>query len=71
MRGLIRAGLGIAVLPRKDRHDSSLIDIPLQDAGAHRHVGATWARDRRLPPAARRFVSFLQTSGTKVLNTRS
>jgi DNA-binding transcriptional LysR family regulator len=67
MRGLIRAGLGIAVLPKPAHHDDTVVNVHLRDPHAHRHVGAVWPKDRRLPPAARRFVSFLRTSGAEVL----
>ena len=67
LRGLVRAGLGIAVLPRAMHKDPTLVEITLRDPEARRHVGAVWEKDRRLPPAARRFISFLTTSGAKVL----
>jgi LysR family transcriptional regulator, transcription activator of glutamate synthase operon len=67
LRGLVRAGLGVAVLPRSTYQDPTLVEIPLRDPGARRHVGAVWQKGRRLPPAARRFIDFLTTSGAKVL----
>jgi len=67
MRGLVAAGLGIAVLPKAGSGDHAVVDISLRDAGAHRHVGAVWQKGRRLAPAPRRFISFLTTSGAKVL----
>jgi LysR family transcriptional activator of glutamate synthase operon len=67
LRGLVRAGLGVAVLPRAMYKDPTLVEIPLRDPEARRHVGAVWQKDRRLPPAARRFIDFLTTSGAKVL----
>ena len=67
LRGLVRAGLGIAVLPSAPHHDPTLVEIPLRDRGARRHVRAVWQKDRRLAPAARRFITFLTTSGTTVL----
>ena len=67
LRGLVRAGLGVAVLPRATYQDPTLAEITLRDPAARRHVGAVWQKDRRLPPAARRFISFLATSGAKVL----
>jgi LysR family transcriptional regulator, transcription activator of glutamate synthase operon len=67
LRGLVRAGLGVAVLPRARHHDPALVEIALRDPGAHRQVGAVWHKDRRLTPAARRFTTFLTTSGAKVL----
>ena len=67
LRGLVRAGLGVAVLPRAPHHDPTLVEITLRDAEARRHVAAVWHKGRRLTPAARRFVTFLTTSGAKVL----
>ena len=67
LRGLVRAGLGVAVLPRAPHHDPALVEITLRDPEARRHVRAVWHTDRRQAPAARRFISFLTTSGAKVL----
>ena len=67
LRGLVRAGLGVAVLPRAPHHDPALVEIALRDPAAYRHVRAVWHKDRRLTPAARRFSTFLTTSGAKVL----
>jgi DNA-binding transcriptional LysR family regulator len=67
LRGLVRAGLGITVLPPAPHHDPTLVEIPLRDREARRHVRAVWQKDRRLAPAARRFITFLTTSGTTVL----
>ena len=67
LRGLVRAGLGVAVLPRAPHHDPALAEITLRDPEARRHVGAVWQKDRRLAPAALRFITFLTTSGAKVL----
>ena len=67
LRGLVRAGLGVAVLPRATHPDPALAEITLCDPGANRQVGMVWPKDRRLAPAARRFIAFLTGSGTKVL----
>jgi LysR family transcriptional regulator, transcription activator of glutamate synthase operon len=67
LRGLVRAGLGVAVLPRATHHDQALVEITLRDAAARRHVGAVWHKGRRPAPAAQRFITFLITSGAKVL----
>ena len=67
LRGLVRAGLGVAVLPSAPHHDPALVEITLRDPEARRQVGAVWHKDRRLAPAARRFITFLTTSGAKVL----
>ena len=67
LRGLVRAGLGVAVLPRAPHHDPALVEITLRDPEARRQVGALWQKGRPLAPAARRFIAFLTTSGAKVL----
>jgi DNA-binding transcriptional LysR family regulator len=67
LRGLVRAGLGIAVLPPTPHQDPTLVEIPLRERGARRQVRAVWQKDRRLAPATRRFITFLTTSGTTVL----
>jgi DNA-binding transcriptional LysR family regulator len=67
LRGLVRARLGVAVLPRAPHHDPAVVEINLRDPEARRHVGAVWQKRRRLAPAAERFVAFLTTSGAKVL----
>ncbi|WP_165759464.1 LysR family transcriptional regulator [Mycobacterium decipiens] len=67
LRGLVQAGLGVAVLPRATHHYPGLVEIALRDPTARRQVGAVWHKGRRLAPAARRFLTFLTTSGTKVL----
>jgi LysR family transcriptional regulator, transcription activator of glutamate synthase operon len=67
LRGLVRAGLGIAVLPSAPHHDPTLVEIPLRNREARRHVRAVWQRGRRLAPAARRFITFLTAAGATVL----
>ncbi|MCV7031161.1 LysR family transcriptional regulator [Mycobacterium sherrisii] len=67
LRGLVRAGLGIAVLPYATLPDPALAEIALRDRGARREVGAAWLTHRRLVPAAGRFIAFLRISGGKVL----
>ena len=67
LRGLVRAGLGVAVLPPAMYKDPDLVEIALRDPEARRHVVAVLQKGRRLPPAARRFIEFLTMSGAKVL----
>jgi len=67
LRGLVGAGLGIAVLPQTITNDGTVVDLTINAPAAHRQVGAVWQTGHRLPPAARRFVSFLTESGAKVL----
>jgi len=67
LRGLVGAGLGIAVLPPAIINDGTVVDVAITKPAARRQVGAVWQTERRTPPAARRFVSFLAESGAKVL----
>jgi DNA-binding transcriptional LysR family regulator len=67
LRGLVRAGLGVAVLPRAPHHDTAVVEITLRDPEARRQVAAVWHKGRRLAPAAERFITFLTTAGAKVL----
>ncbi|WP_204807200.1 LysR family transcriptional regulator [Mycobacterium riyadhense] len=72
VRGLVRAGLGVALLPgcpdARQRHaEEGLAEIPISRPVAHREVGAIWIKNRHPSPAARRFIEFLTTSGVRVL----
>jgi DNA-binding transcriptional LysR family regulator len=60
VRGLVAAGLGVAVLPSADekpaggeRDDVRL--VRLEDQGAYRDVGLAWPRNRRMLPSAELF----------------
>jgi DNA-binding transcriptional LysR family regulator len=68
LRGLVGVGLGIAVLPKAPHDEKSIVELTISKPASHRLVGAVWLKDRRPPPAARRFVAFLSTSGARVLN---
>ncbi len=60
VEGLVAAGFGVAVVPvPRDGGTSKTVHVPLSNAGARREVGVVWARDRALPPPARRFADFL------------
>lgn len=60
VEGLVAAGFGVAVVPvPRDGGTSKAVHVPLSNAGARREVGVVWARDRALPPPARRFADFL------------
>jgi LysR family transcriptional activator of glutamate synthase operon len=67
LRGLVRAGLGIAVLPAADHPDHGIVEVAVSKPQAHRLLGAVWVKNARVPPAARRFITFLTTSGAQVL----
>lgn len=61
IRGLVAAGLGIAIVPEQhgppDR--SGAVEIPIADAGAYRDVVVAWSTMRTLTPVAARFATFL------------
>jgi DNA-binding transcriptional LysR family regulator len=56
VRGLVAAGLGVAVLPRSGpaRSASGVVEIPLSPA-VFRTIGVSWPVGERLAPAARAF----------------
>ena len=58
VRGLVAAGLGIAVLPEAETAPlPGSVEIPLQPA-AHRTIGLAWPAGTSLPPAGARFRDF-------------
>jgi LysR family transcriptional regulator, transcription activator of glutamate synthase operon len=67
LRGLVGVGLGVAVLPKAPHKQKSVVELTISKPASHRLVGAVWLKRRRLPPAARRFITFLNTSGARVL----
>lgn len=58
---LVKAGLGVTVLPRSFelQADRDIRFLPLKDPNAHQTVGLIARNDRRMPPAAERFVQAL------------
>jgi LysR family transcriptional activator of glutamate synthase operon len=58
VRGLVTAGLGVAVLPPSSEiHSEGLaVEIPIAGEGIERIVGVAYARDRYMPAAARAFI---------------
>lgn len=59
---MVRAGMGVAVLPllAVDTSDPRLAIRPLDPPIAPRHIGIAWRRGRTLSPAAERFVELAQ-----------
>ncbi len=60
VRGLVAAGLGVAVVPARDGTSpidpvDGLVLLPLDDPAAARQIGLAWSADRRLLPAAELF----------------
>ncbi|MER7081019.1 LysR family transcriptional regulator [Saccharopolyspora kobensis] len=63
VRGLVAAGLGVAVLPPADTGPApDTVEIPLNPP-AHRTIGLAWPADRPQPPAVRTFRTFAVTPG--------
>jgi DNA-binding transcriptional LysR family regulator len=59
LRGLVAAGLGVAVLPvAQVALPEGIVEIPLRPR-ASRRVGLIWAADRRLTPAVLTFRDFV------------
>jgi LysR family transcriptional regulator, transcription activator of glutamate synthase operon len=68
LRGLVRTGLGVAVLPPDPHANDGIAEIAIASPLATREVGAAWIKDRDLSPAATRFIQFLKSSGARVLS---
>jgi DNA-binding transcriptional LysR family regulator len=52
LRGLVAAGLGVAVLPPAVVAPADVVEVPLGDAHAVRRIGISWRTDRAFTPAA-------------------
>jgi LysR family transcriptional regulator, transcription activator of glutamate synthase operon len=64
VRGLVGAGLGVAVVPAVRGGLAAPADLPLRyrpiaDDGAFREIGIAWPAERRLLPAADRFRQYV------------
>jgi LysR family transcriptional regulator, transcription activator of glutamate synthase operon len=59
LRGLIAAGLGIALLPRAPTRFAGIVEIKLSQARPIRPLGLGWVEDRYLPPCAVEFRKFV------------
>lgn len=56
LRGLVSAGLGVALLPEPRSGNSAVTPhLELTDVHAAREIGLAWVRDRNLPPASAAF----------------
>ena len=69
VRGLVAAGLGVAVVPAMGLPAPTTFArtrlLPITDAGAHRDVGVAWVRGRPLLPSAESFRRFLLAGGAR------
>jgi DNA-binding transcriptional LysR family regulator len=65
VRGLVAAGLGVAVVPARGLPLPTTFArtrmVPVTDAGAHREVGVAWVEGRPLLPSAESFRRFVLT----------
>lgn len=55
LRGLVSAGLGVALLPDPHHLPPAAPHLRLSDVKASREIGLAWIRDRRLPAASADF----------------
>jgi len=56
LRGLVAAGLGVALLPAPHSGGAPLAPhLRISDVKAVREIGLAWMKDRRLPPASEHF----------------
>ena len=61
LRGLVAAGLGVAVLPFAEPANApGVVEIPLRPR-AVRRIGLIWASDRPMAPAALAFRDFVSS----------
>ncbi|GAB3204392.1 LysR family transcriptional regulator [Nocardia tengchongensis] len=58
VRGLVAAGLGVALVPEDEPIPPDLAVVPLADAGASRDVGLIWSATATPSEAVRRFREF-------------
>jgi DNA-binding transcriptional LysR family regulator len=58
VRGLVAAGLGVALLPQSDTALNGVVELALTPA-ASRTIGLVWAAGVSLPPAAELFRAFV------------
>lgn len=59
LRGLVQAGLGVALLPARRDPPSSPPLLAIADAGATRPIGLAWHVERYRSPAVRAFATFV------------
>jgi DNA-binding transcriptional LysR family regulator len=52
VRGLVSAGLGIAILPPARIGAPDIVEVPIADASAIREIGISWRTDRDASSAA-------------------
>jgi DNA-binding transcriptional LysR family regulator len=69
--GLVRAGLGVAILPQSSIHSSDCTGLavaPIADSGMVRKIGLIRLTGKTLSPAAAAFVDFLRQAAAQPLS---
>jgi DNA-binding transcriptional LysR family regulator len=59
LRGLVAAGLGVAVLPPSSAPRSDVVELALTSAAARRELALAWSSLRPLPPPAEAFRDYV------------
>lgn len=59
LRGLVAAGLGVAIVPAAPSPAAGVTEVPLTDEGAYREIGLAWRRNASLPVLADEFRRFV------------
>ena len=59
LRGLVSAGLGVALLPARPGAPPTPPLLAVADSGAERSIGLAWHRDRHRSPAVAAFADFI------------
>lgn len=70
MRGLVSAGLGVALLPEaRSSAAQSAPALRISDVRAHREIGLAWMRGHRLPPASEDFRDRIVRNAKDIMTT--
>ncbi|WP_211177070.1 LysR family transcriptional regulator [Pseudonocardia acidicola] len=69
LRGLVGAGLGVALLPPSTRSPvTGVVELPVTTPRTTRTIGLAWVRDRAAPPPVRALREFVLRSGPRLLD---
>jgi DNA-binding transcriptional LysR family regulator len=68
VRGLVAAGLGVALLPHDPRRDEDgVAEVVITDPPASRTIALAWSEEAREPPPARAFRQFVLRAGPALI----
>ncbi|WP_308259271.1 LysR family transcriptional regulator [Pseudonocardia sp. H11422] len=71
LRGLVGAGLGVALLPPVTRAPAAgVVELPVTAPRTTRTIGLVWVRDRPAPPPVRALRDFVLSAGPRLLDPR-